>query len=306
MSNIITQRGPLLLCLLTSAAAAPATEPVEKDFIYKKTPQGELKLVVTLPPDAKPGDKRPAIVFFSGGAWANSNIKQFKDWATYLARRGILAVRADYRVSKTHNVTPDKCVEDARTAMRWVRERAGELGIDPDRVAASAASAGGPLAACTATPVAPDSETDNLKTSCAPNALVLINCVADLTPGGLATRVGGAEMARRVSPVLHVGTNTPSTLIMDGSEDNWVPTAKQFTDRATAAGARCEFYIAEGKDHQLIGNSPWREASIRKTDEFLISLGWLTGPPVMEMPRAAAWVRYQPDPSAKSHGGPTL
>ncbi len=293
----------LLLCCCASAAAA--TDPVEKDFIYKKTPQGELKLVVTLPPDAKPGNKRPAIVFFSGGAWANSNIKQFKDWASYLARRDMVAVRADYRVSKTHHVGPDKCVEDARSALRWVREHAAELGIDPDRVAASGASAGGHLAACTATPVAPDSETDNLKVSCAPNALVLINCVADLTPGGLSARVsGGAEMARRISPVLHVSTKTPPTLIMDGSQDNWVPTARQFTDKATALGVRCEFYIAEGKGHQFIGSSPWREATIRKTDEFLISLGWLTGPPAMEMPDAIAWVRYQPAPSAKPNGNP--
>src|SRR6185369_4490455 len=173
----------LLLLWLSTTAAVQAAEPpadpasgenptakhpVEKNFIYKNTPQGELKLVVTLPPDAEPGDRRPAIVFFSGGAWANSNINQFKDMAPYLARRGMVAVRANYRVSKTHNVGPDKCVEDARSAMRWVREHAAELGIDPDRIAASGASAGGHLAACTAVPVAPDAETDNLQVSCAP------------------------------------------------------------------------------------------------------------------------------------------
>jgi|GEM_PF-416488 len=292
----------LAVVLLRCASTSALTDPVEKDFIYKKTPQGELKLVVTLPPDARPGNKRPAIVFFSGGAWANSNIKQFKDLASYLAHRGMVAVRVDYRVSKSHNVGPDKCVEDARSAVRWVREHAAELGIDPDRVAASGASAGGHLAACTATPVAPDAETDNLKVSCAPNALVLINCVADFTPGGLTARAGGAEMARRISPVLHVSTKTPPTLIMDGSEDNWVTTAKQFTDKATALGVRCEFYIAEGKGHQFCGRSPWREATIRTMDEFLISLGWLTGPPAIEMPNAVAWVRYQPDPSAKPSG----
>ena len=135
-----------------------------------------------------------------------------------------------------------------------------------------------------------------------PNALVLINCVADLTPGPLAARAGGAEMAHRISPVRHLSTKTPPTLIMDGSEDNWVTTANQFTDQATALGVRCEFYIAEGEGHQFIGRSPWRDATIHKLDEFLISLGWLTGPPVMEMPKAVAWVRYQPDPAAKPNG----
>jgi acetyl esterase/lipase len=290
------------LILLRCVGASAANDPVEQEFVYKKTPQGELKLVVTYPPAATTGDRRPAIVFFSGGAWANSNLNQFKDFAPYLARRNMVAVRVDYRVSKTHDVTPDKCVEDARSAMRWVREHATELGVEPNRVAALGASAGGHLAACTATPVAPDSETDDLKVSCAPNALVLFNCVADLTPEPLATRVGGAEMARRVSPVLHVSTKTPPTLILDGSEDNWVGTAKQFTDQAAAHGVRCEFYLAEGEGHQFLGRSPWREASICKIDEFLTSLGWLTGPPVMEMPKVIDWVRYQPDPSAKPGG----
>jgi acetyl esterase/lipase len=108
-----------------------ATHPVEKDLNYKNTPQGELTLVVTLPPDAKPGDRRPAIVFFSGGAWANSNINQFKGIAPYLARRGMVAVRVDYRAFKTHNVGPDKCVEDARTAVRWVREHARQFIATP-------------------------------------------------------------------------------------------------------------------------------------------------------------------------------
>lgn len=292
--------------LLRCVCATASDSPVEKEFIYKKTPQGELKLFVTLPSHAKTANKHAAVVFFSGGAWASSNPNQFKEQAAYLARRGMVAVRADYRVSRTHHVQPDKCVEDARSAVRWLREHAAELGVDVERIAASGASAGGHLAACTATAVAPDADTDDLKVSCAPNALVLINCVADLTPLGLAKRVGGAEMARRVSPVLHVGAKTPTTLILDGSRDNWVGTAKQFTDKATAAGVRCEFFIAEGQGHTFTGRSPWREATTRQMDEFFISLRWLTGPPVIEVPKAAVWVRYQPRARTrpKDTGGP--
>ncbi|MCS6852343.1 MAG: alpha/beta hydrolase, partial [Gemmataceae bacterium] len=140
----------------------------EKTFIYKKTPQGELKLIVTFPPDWKATDKRPGVVFFSGGAWANSLINQFKDRAEYFAGRGMVAARADYRAFQSHKTGPDKAVEDARSAVRWLREHARELGLDPDRIAAGGSSAGGHLAACTATPAAPDSDTDNLKISCAP------------------------------------------------------------------------------------------------------------------------------------------
>src|SRR5262245_48280346 len=102
----------LLLAWQSTAATVRAAEPpadpalgenptakhlIEKDYIYKKPPQGDLKLVVTLPPDTDPSDRRPAIVFFSGGAWSNSNINQFKDMAPYLAHRGMVAVRVDYR-----------------------------------------------------------------------------------------------------------------------------------------------------------------------------------------------------------------
>src|SRR6478672_8255386 len=100
-----------------AANAVLAIDPIDKEFVYKSAPEADLKLVVTLPPAGTSGDKRAAIVFFSGGAWANSNIGQFKDWASYLAQRGMVAVRADYRVSKTHHVGPDQCVEDARSAM---------------------------------------------------------------------------------------------------------------------------------------------------------------------------------------------
>src|SRR4051794_21238478 len=60
--------------ILCGAWASAATDPVEKEFIYKIASQSELKLVVTLPPDAAVGHKHAAIVFFSGGAWANSNV----------------------------------------------------------------------------------------------------------------------------------------------------------------------------------------------------------------------------------------
>ena len=94
----------------------------EKTFTYKSAPQAELKIHVHLPPDWKPSDKRPAIVFFFGGGWKSGTVKQFEPQATYLASRGMVAARADYRVESRQDVTPDACVEDAKSAVRWLRE----------------------------------------------------------------------------------------------------------------------------------------------------------------------------------------
>ncbi|MCS6850072.1 MAG: alpha/beta hydrolase fold domain-containing protein [Gemmataceae bacterium] len=277
----------------------PVPGLTEKEFVYKKTPQGELKLIVTFPPEWKASDRRPGVVFFSGGAWANSLINQFKDRAEYFAGRGMVAARADYRAFRSHQTGPDKAVEDARSAVRWLRAHAAELGLDPNRIAAGGSSAGGHLAACTATPAAPDTEGEDRTISCAPNALLMVNCVADLLgmeqSDKFQQRVpGGKEMADRLSPIRHLGKHTPPTLILDGDGDRWFEMAKTFVDTLTSHGVRAELWIAPGEGHPFSNFSPWREASMAKMDEFLASLGWLQGPPTIQVPAEAKWQRYTP------------
>ncbi len=120
-----------------------------KAFTYTKTKQADLEMVVHYPPGWKETDKRPGIVFFFGGGWENGTIKAFEPQAKYLASRGMVAARADYRVKSRHGVTPKECVDDARSAIRWIRQNAGKLGVDPDKIVASGGSAGGHIAACT-------------------------------------------------------------------------------------------------------------------------------------------------------------
>src|ERR1051326_6527472 len=76
--------------------------------VYKKTEQGDLKISLSFPDDWKTGEKRPVIVFFFGGGWAQGTVQQFAPQAAYLATRGMIAARADYRVKSRHQVTPDK------------------------------------------------------------------------------------------------------------------------------------------------------------------------------------------------------
>jgi acetyl esterase/lipase len=295
-----------------SAARGGSEAKAEDDakaHCYKKTPQGELSLYINLPAEWKEKDKRPAIVFFSGGAWSVSSLNQFRPKAAYLASRGMVAARADYRVRKRDGATPDICVQDARSAMRFLRSNAATLGIDPQRIAAGGSSAGGHLAACCALDGAPNDPGDDLKVSCRPDALVLISCVTDLATSDRATqfadRVGGAEVARSISPLLHITAETPPTLIMCGSLDRWLPQGKAFAEKAKAAGASAELYIAEGQPHPFASQPPWHEATVKLIDEFLASLGWLSGPPTVQVPDGAALQRYAP-PAAKRDGDGNL
>src|SRR5687767_13909900 len=101
----------LLLCTALVAPAADAPDkPVVQKFTYKKTKQTDLALHVHYPPGWRATDKRPVIVFFFGGGWTNGRVEQFEPQATYLASRGMVAIRADYRVKSRHEVTPDACV----------------------------------------------------------------------------------------------------------------------------------------------------------------------------------------------------
>ena len=88
-------------------AKGESTAPSTKSFTYKKTKQADLEIIVHYPPGWKETDKRPGIVFFFGGGWTNGTIKAFEPQATYLASRGMVAARADYRVKSRQGVTPE-------------------------------------------------------------------------------------------------------------------------------------------------------------------------------------------------------
>jgi acetyl esterase/lipase len=127
-----------------SVSSAPSANSV-KEIVYKKTPQGDLSLFVEYPPHWKASDKRAAIVFFFGGGWAKGTPQQFAEQAAYLAGRGMVTVRPDYRTSSKHKTTALESVEDARSAMRFVRAHASEWGMDASRIVGAAGQRAGIL-----------------------------------------------------------------------------------------------------------------------------------------------------------------
>ncbi|MDG3007500.1 alpha/beta hydrolase [Paludisphaera mucosa] len=272
--------GALGLVLGLVAGAAAGEEPATKEFVYKTAPQGPLKVVVTYPPGWKATDARPGIVFFFGGGWTNGDVKQFAEQAEHLARRGMVAARADYRVKSRQGVTPAAGVEDAKSAVRWLRAHAREQGVDPDRIAAAGGSAGGHLAACTALTPGLDAAGEDLAVSSRPNALVLFNPVLRFTGAPeLMRRIGDdAALGEAISPSRHVGKDAPPALILFGTADRLAPMGDEYVARARAAGARAELFTAEGAGHGFFNRPPWKVRTTDRMDEFLTSLGYLPRP----------------------------
>ncbi len=286
---------PALGCLLLGIAATsvPARADAESGgdatpqnvYVYKAIGERELEIHLGYPPDWQPSDKRPAIVFFFGGGWTQGTVRQFEKQAEYFAGRGLVAARADYRVRSRDDVTPDKCVEDARSAVRWLRENAGRLGIDPQRLIVSGGSAGGHLAACAAIAKSVEADGDNLSISTIPQAMVLFNPVLDFTHALLIDRLdGNQELARKISPTVHLHKDFPPALIMFGAEDRLKPQGDEYRAKAESLGARAEEYTQEGLGHGFFNASPWMEHTLIAADRFLASLGFIEGEPTIREP----------------------
>ena len=266
-----------ILALMSLLVVGPSFgQETTKTFTYTKTKQADLEIVVHYPPGWKKEDKRPGIVFFFGGGFQFGDVSQFVPQAKYFASRGMVAARADYRVKSRHGVEPDACVEDAKSAVRWLRQNAAKLGMDADRLVACGSSSGGYLAACTACP-GTEPAGEDLKISSRANAMILVNPFLPFAK----------EKANwKIVPALHLTKETPPTLILFGTKDALLPRADEFMAKSKEVGHKAEMFLAEGVGHGFAGKSPWREKVIQREDEFLVSLGYLQGKPTIKVPDA--------------------
>lgn len=263
------------LFFLFSQLAATA-DPLPSQIVqYKQVGEVSLTLHVFTPDEHKTSDCRPAIVFFFGGGWNGGTTSQFYPQSAHLAKRGMVAICADYRVRSRHKTPPSVCVEDGKSAMRYVRAHASELGIDPNRIAAGGGSAGGHVATATATVDRFDAETDDFKVSCRPDALVLFNPVYDNGPEGYGhDRV--KSYWEDFSPLHNLDKDVPPTFVVLGTKDKLIPvsTAKAFKQRMNELGVRSELHLFQGQAHGFFNKLKYEE-TLRAADAFLVSLGYL-------------------------------
>ncbi len=273
--------GAILLAgvlLLSSDVQAENKATPSRIIPFKQIEDSFLSLHVFSPEGHQQTDKKPAILFFFGGGWNGGTPEQFYPQSAYLASRGMVAICAEYRTKSSHQTTPDKCVEDGKSAMRWVRHFAQDLGIDPHRIAAGGGSAGGHVAASTATVKGFNNPLDP-PVDCSPQALVLFNPVYDNGPDGYGyDRV--KDYWESFSPLHNLGVNTPPTMVFLGTKDKLIPvkTAELFQKRMQDFGVRSDLHLYEGEGHGFFNKNKYEE-TLHQTDLFLGSLGFLSGSP---------------------------
>ena len=174
----------------------------------------------------------PAVVLVHGGGWAGGNWRQLRAYANWLADNGYRAVCISYRLAPPARW--DVAPFDVIDAVRWVEAHAGELGVDPDRIALFGSSAGGHLALLAAS-----------LGEAKPRAIVSVYGPVDLfTLYDTLRRKGISPVDREVSPLVdflggtpqevperwewsspiaHVESAPARVCVVTGARDQWVP-----------------------------------------------------------------------------------
>lgn len=275
---------------LASINAAPANAEAQKSYapdrqqLYKTVGEVKLNLHVFEPKDLKKSDSRPAIVFFFGGGWSGGHAKQFYQQARYFSDKGFVCFSADYRIKGKHKTTPFECVKDGKSAIRYVRANAAELGVDPNRIVASGGSAGGHVAGCTGIIKDNEEQGEDLKVSSQPNLMVLYNPVLDTTKKGYGASKFTPEQQTALSLTHQVKKDIVPTLVLHGTKDTTVPfeNAERFGKLMKTAGNECVIIPYKGKGHGFF-NAPFfrpkNKVEIynqinKETEEFLKKHGF--------------------------------
>lgn len=279
----------LLALGVVAGSAQDRTFEPDKRIVYKSFDKDPLELNVFLPSAWNASDRRAAIVFFFGGGWVGGTPTQFYPHSRYLASRGMVAISAQYRTRGSHGTPPIACVADAKSAIRWVRRHAAELGVDPDRVAAGGGSAGGHVAATTGVIAGLDEPGEDLSVSSRPNAMVLFNPATDIA----GIRRWG-ERALEGSPLHHVDQGDPPAILFHGRADTTVPhaTSERFCAAMREAGNRCELVSFDGRPHGFFNYARSRISYVNTVwhmDRFLESLGYVEGAPTVGRPGDPTW-----------------
>ena len=201
----------------------------------------ELHADVYLPEPATPRT-RPAVLYFHGGGWRGGERAYARAWADFLTERGYALIALDYRLFPP--ATGVTAPGDVKCGIRWVKHHAATYGIDPDRLVLFGESAGGHLATLagyTAGDARLPSSCDEGDTSVAaiisfyaPSDLVAYSAKAPVVLQGFTgvPLQEHREQYELLSPINHVGPQSPPTLLIHGEADSVVPLGES---RALAA-----------------------------------------------------------------------
>jgi acetyl esterase/lipase len=231
---------------------------------------------------------RTAVIVCPGGAYARlAMANEAAGLTDRLRRLGVSVFVLEYRLAEYGHPAP---LRDVLRAIRLVRERAAELGVDHDRIGVFGASAGGHLAAAAATLHDADEGRTGapLDIVCArPDFVALLYPVitmrgpfahADSRRNLLGERPT-ESLVDRLSLETQVTPDTPPVFLVHTAEDRSVPLEHSllFVQALRRAGVPVELHLYERGEHGfgtrdgLGPTSSW----VDRLSDWMRAHGWL-------------------------------
>ncbi len=257
-----------------------------REEIYKVVGEVSLSAHVWQPDaDKSPPYPRSVAAFFFSSGWDHGQITQFAPHCVYFASRGMTAIAFDYRVGTRHGTGPLEAMADARSALRWIRANAADLGINPGKIVAAGGSGGAHAITSAAMLTGYDDATDDLSISAVPNALVLFNPVLDTSKNGFGLdRFPDAKAAKNANLIRAIAKGMPPMLVMHGTADRVIPFegSHTFTRKMARKKNKCRLIEFERQGHGFFNfnlSFEMYEATLMAIDEFLVELGFIESDP---------------------------
>ena len=269
-------------------------------YAYKQADGVDMEAYVFPVPGQAPPAGRPAILFFYSSTWDSGLVSQFAPHALYFANRGMQPILFDYRVtSRFPAATPGDAIADARSAIRWARRHAEDLGINSAQLVACGAAAGAHAILAAAMLKDFDDPADDHAVSCIPDAFVLFSPILDFSKRGVGrSKFHDKKMARRADLMKHPRRKMPPMIIFHGTADRVVPfeNSQRFRRKMWWRGNTCKVRPFETQGHGFFNfnvNPRLYELTISEADAFLVEKKFL--PPIPDddgTPRLAGDGRF--------------
>lgn len=290
LRKLLPIRGALAFALASligsSALAADLLEvELKEDVVYGSGAGDQLKLDLAKPREAK--EPLPGILFIHGGGWQAGNKKVYRQAIQEFAANGYVVGSVGYRFAPKHRAPAQ--IEDVKCAVRWMRANAKDLNLNPEKIGAIGASAGGHLATMLGVMDSSDGcegeggcADQSSKVQCVVNYFGPTNLVVreldgspvkglileDAVRGILTNFVGSkpeesADALRRVSPITYVNKGDAPILMFQGTKDQLVPYDQvlELASALTKAGIPGRIEIILGAGHGWGGDEMKRTQS---------------------------------------------
>jgi len=266
-----------------------------RDVVYATAGERPLKLDVY-----KPAQRNgAAVLLVHGGGWSRGSKDMVAPAARHLAEQGFVVLAQEYRL--TGEAPFPANIHDVKRAIRWAKTNAGNLGFDAARLCLEGHSAGAHLVLLAAgTPhdarLAPPEGLGGVSQAvaavCAIYPPTLFHLGEARLSGSLPARVlpgadASEDAAALASPIEHVTSDFPPTMLLHGDADKVVPVSasRRFEERLRSVGGKCDLHIYAGLPHGFANHPEIRPAMMSLIGGFFRR--WAIAPEVFDGPAAA-------------------